>query len=90
MSVPRIIFLVLTILGLVHPVFFDESWSLFGSLFEFNWNLMIIWLAFISFSWHECHLRKAYLPLVSMPVAAVFGLGAGLPLYLFLRSRPLD
>ncbi len=88
MSRPRITYLILAIIGAVAPVVFDSGWH--PALFAPGWGQTIALLALTVFAANECVARKTYLPLVALPVAALFGLGAGLPFYLFLRSRPMD
>jgi len=90
MSNLRKIYLLLAVLGLGLPMVFDPNWVIGLGLFSFNWSNVIAFLALVSFASNECVARKYYLPLLALPVAALFGLGAGLPLYLFLRSKPLD
>ncbi|MCF6304675.1 MAG: hypothetical protein L3J33_04835 [Rhodobacteraceae bacterium] len=90
MSRPRITYLILAIIGAVAPVIFVAGWQPAQMLLSPSWNHGIALLALTGFAGNECVARKYYLPLVALPVAVVFGLGAGLPLYLFLRSRPLD
>jgi hypothetical protein len=38
---------------------------------------------------HESVVKHDYLPLICLPVILLIGLGCALPLYLFLRSRPV-
>ncbi|MEM7422703.1 MAG: DUF2834 domain-containing protein [Pseudomonadota bacterium] len=38
----------------------------------------------------EASLRRDWLSLIAIPVTLVFGVGVGLPFYLFLRLRRLD
>lgn len=90
MSRLRITYLILAIIGAVAPVIFVAGWLPAQILLSPSWDSGMALLALTGFSINECVARKSYLPLLALPVAALIGLGTGLPLYLFLRSRPLD
>lgn len=90
MSRLRIIYLILFIIGAVAPMIFVAGWQPAQAVLLVDWNHNIALLALTAFAGNECVARKYYLPLVALPVAVVFGLGAGLPFYLFLRSKPMD
>ena len=90
MSRPGIFYLILFIIGAVAPMIFVAGWRPAQAVLSPDWANSIALLALAGFAGNECVARKYYLPLVALPVAVVFGLGAGLPLYLFLRSKPMD
>ncbi len=47
-------------------------------------------LAFAIWSGAETWIRRNWWALLGLPLTVLFGLGAGLPWYLFIRSRPID
>ena len=105
MSRLRMTYLALAVLGAILPsVFYGQwlathglvivseitNWSASGLLTAISWDIAITVVAFFIFVFYEALARKDYLPLVVFPVTLVVGLACGFPLYLFLRSRPLD
>lgn len=105
MSGLRLIYLILTIIGTFVPLFFlfdwygDESfsvsqmlsaWSANGATKALTADLLISAVALYVFAIVESVARKDYLPLVAIPATFLIGLSCGLPLYLFLRSRPQE
>tara|TARA_R110000850_G_scaffold11280_3_gene38762 strand:+ start:104 stop:421 length:318 start_codon:yes stop_codon:yes gene_type:complete len=105
MAHTRTVFLVLALVGAVGPLYFmfghmqANGFSL-GGLFT-AWganmatrglmlNMLLSSLVLTVWALIEAPARRDYLPLVAIPVAFYVGLSSGLPLYLFLRARPLN
>jgi len=99
----RIIYLVLTIAGAIMPMryfirwFNDNSWSLGEMVTAWHvndatrglvWDLTIAAIALTVVAIAEAIRQKDYLLLVVIPATFGVGVSCGLPLYLFLRSRP--
>ncbi|ARE40237.1 K+-transporting ATPase, A chain [Rhodovulum sp. P5] len=103
MTPMRLIFLALAIWGSIHPMFYFtkwliandwdwagmiDAWYVNDSATGLTWDLTIaaislsIWIIIDSFK------RRDLLSLVALPLTYAIGLSCGLPLYLFLRSRP--
>ena len=53
-------------------------------------NMLLSSLVLTVWALVEAPARRDYLPLVAIPVAFYVGLSSGLPLYLYLRARPLN
>ncbi len=101
MSKLRMVYLAMSIIGAIVPMFFVlgwvqgggaltglvAAWSVNGASTGLLWDLIISATVFAVFAISECIARRSYLPLVALPVAAMIGLSCGLPLYLFLRTR---
>jgi hypothetical protein len=105
MTAARILYLILAVAGAILPMvyfvrWFDENgWSPGGMVAAWNvndaatglvWDLTIAALALTVFVIAECVVRRDRLSLVAIPATYLVGLSCGLPLYLFLRSRPRD
>jgi hypothetical protein len=99
----RALYLVLAILGAVVPMyhfvawFRAEGWSLGGMIAAWNvnsattglvWDLTIAAVALTVFVIAECWARRDWLGLVAVPATYCVGVSLGVPLYLWLRSRP--
>lgn len=104
MSALRLLYLVLAIVGAIVPMYFFISWFLeFGwslsamaKAWNVNnatsglvWDLTIAAIALTVFVIAESWVRRDWLGLVAIPATFCIGVSCGLPLYLFLRSRPL-
>jgi len=105
MSQLRIAYLVLAIIGAIVPMYFFvdwfqmngfslpgmvEAWTVNSAARGLMWDLTSAALALTLWIIAEAQARKDYLPLVAIPATFCIGVSCGLPLYLFLRSRPLD
>lgn len=103
MSAIRLIYLGLAILGAVVPMFYFVSWlagnewSLGAMIVAWNvsdattglvWDLTIAALAITVWVVAEAGARRDWLGFVAIPATFCIGVSCGLPLYLFLRSRP--
>ena len=97
------LFLALAIWGAIHPMFHFISWfaangvslSAMVDAWKVNaattglyWDLVIAAIALTVFIIAEVSVRKNWIALVAIPATFCIGVSCGLPLYLFLRSRP--
>lgn len=104
MSPLRMIFLGLAIWGAVHPMYHLALWAgengiapaaLIAAWFStaasaaLTWDLVISALALTVFIVAEVSVRRNWIALVAIPATFCIGVSCGLPLYLFLRSRPV-
>ena len=105
MSPLRMIYLGLAILGAVVPMVYFFPW-LQANGFDIArlledvqtnpaataifWDLMISALALSVFVIAEVSVRRNWIALVAIPATLLIGLSCGLPLYLFLRTRPVS
>lgn len=105
MSLLRWVYLVLSVLGCVVPMFFFvrwfqmNGWDLSGMIDAWaandatrglTWDLTIAAVALTVFIFAETIVRRDYWMLICVPATYCVGVSFGLPLYLFLRSRPID
>ncbi|NBC96469.1 MAG: DUF2834 domain-containing protein [Deinococcus-Thermus bacterium] len=103
MSPLRLIFLALAVWGAIHPMWWFvahmretggglagliDAWYVNASTTGLVWDLTIAAIALTVWILAECVQRRDWPGLIAIP--AIFGIGVsfGLPLYLFLRSRP--
>lgn len=99
----RMIYLALAIWGTIHPMswfiawFNEHGYSLAGMIEAWHvnaatsglvWDLTIAAMALTVCVIAEAFTRKAWSLLVVIPATFCIGVSCGLPLYLFLRSRP--
>ena len=102
MSALRILYLLLATWGAVHPmalmlgwmrdtgggaVALMEAFMANGAVARLSWDLMIAGVALTLWILAEVYVRRNWTALVAIPATAFLGLGCGLPLYLFLRTR---
>ncbi len=105
MATSRIIYLILTIVGAVVPMFYFIRWfeefgyslSAMGAAWNVNdattgltYDLTIAAVALTVFIIVEARVRRDWLSLIAIPATFCIGVSCGLPLYLFLRTRKLD
>lgn len=105
MSALRMIYLALAVWGAVHPMLWyaafwrENGFSLRGLLDGWYanaattglvWDLTIAAIALSVWIVAETWVRKNWLALVAIPATFGVGLSFGLPLYLFLRTRPVE
>jgi NADH:ubiquinone oxidoreductase subunit 6 (subunit J) len=103
MTVLRPILLALALVGAVVPMYFFVSWFLdngfdlaaMGRAWNVNdaasglvWDLTIAAVALTVWVIHEAVTRRDWLSLAAIPATFCIGVSCGLPLYLWLRSRP--
>lgn len=101
----RMIYLALAIWGAIHPIYYFAQWSFeqgfsIGGMLDamhanaassgLVWDLVIAAIALTVWIIAEVSVRRNWLALVAIPATFCIGVSCGLPLYLFLRTRPLD
>lgn len=104
MSPLRMIYLGLAIWGAVHPMYYFSIWfrenglDLGGMMQAWNvnaasrglvWDLTIAAIALTVFIVAEVAVRRNWSALIAIPATFCIGVSCGLPLYLFLRTRPV-
>ena len=104
MSGLRMIYLALAVWGAVHPMLWYiafwrengfsqrgliDSWYVNAGATGLAWDMTITAIALSVWIVAETWVRKNWLALVAIPAAFLVGLSFGLPLYLFLRTRPV-
>jgi hypothetical protein len=105
MSPLRVIFLLLALWGAIHPMYYFVSWFLANGFdlmamveaWHANaassglvWDLTIAAVTLTVWILAEVAVRRNWAALWAIPATFCIGVSCGLPLYLFLRSRPLD
>ncbi|MEM7631258.1 MAG: DUF2834 domain-containing protein [Pseudomonadota bacterium] len=104
MSPLRALYLALAIWGSIHPMFYfvrwfnENGWSLSAMVDAWHvndatsglvWDLTVGAVALTVFIIAEVATRRNWIALVAIPATFCIGVSCGLPLYLFLRSRPV-
>ncbi len=104
MSALRWIYLGLAVWGAIHPMsyfvawFQTNGWSLMAMVDAWHvnaatsglvWDLTIAAVALTVWILAETWVRRNWLALIAIPATFGIGLSCGLPLYLFLRTRPV-
>jgi hypothetical protein len=104
MSLLRVVYLLLAIWGAVHPMYWfvtwfnENDWSLWGMLEAWHanaatsglvWDLTVAAIALTIWIIAETWVRRNWLALIAIPATFGIGVSCGLPLYLFLRTRPV-
>ncbi len=104
MSLLRLVYLGLAIWGAAHPMFWFVQWFQangweLGQMIDawhantattgLVWDLTIAAVALTVFIVSEVAVRRNWLALIAIPATFCIGVSCGLPLYLFLRSRPV-
>lgn len=105
MSPVRTIYLALTVWGAIHPMYYFVTWFNTNSYdimamvdaWHVNaagsglvWDLTIAAVALTVWIISEVAVRRNWLALLAIPATFGIGVSCGLPLYLFLRSRPVQ
>ena len=104
MTPMRLVYLGLAVWGAVHPMYYFMSylsanaWSL-GALIDawyvndsttgLTWDLTIAAVTLTIWIIAEVAVRRNWSALIAIPAIYCIGVSCGLPLYLFLRSRPV-
>ena len=103
MTLLRWVYLVLAVLGAIIPMFFFvrwfqlngfdiagmlDAWAVNDATRGLTWDLTIAAIALTVFIFAEVMVRRDYWMLICVPAIYCVGVSFGLPLYLFLRSRP--
>ncbi len=104
MSPLRMIYLALAVWGAVHPMYWfiaqwrqdgftlaalTDSWFVTPGSIGLVWDLTIAAVALTVWILAETWVRKNWLALLAVPATFLIGVSCGLPLYLFLRTRPV-
>ena len=99
----RIVWLALAVWGAIHPMYWFvtymnetgtglsgliDAWYVNASTTGLTWDLTIAAVTLTVWVLAETIPRKAWLGLIASPATVCIGVSCGLPLYLFLRSRP--
>ncbi|MFA3917171.1 DUF2834 domain-containing protein [Ruegeria hyattellae] len=99
----RFLFLTLAIWGAIHPMYYflqwfrengfdlfamTEAWHANAASSGLVWDLTIAAVALTLWIIAETVTRKDWINLIAIPATFCIGVSCGLPLYLFLRSRP--
>ncbi len=100
----RWLYLALAIWGAIHPMYYfitwfnQNTWDLMAMVDAWHanaatsgltWDLTIAAVALTVFVIVESVSRRMWLGLIAIPATFGIGVSCGLPLYLFLRSRPV-
>ena len=103
-SVLRWVYLLLAIWGAIHPMAYFVTWfrqngfDLGGMIDAWHvnaatsglvWDLTIAAIALTIFVVSESVVRRNWIGLIAVPATFCIGVSCGLPLYLFLRTKPL-
>lgn len=104
MSPLRLIYLGLAIWGAIHPMYYFigymretgtglsgliDAWYVNASTTGLVWDLTIAAIALTIWILAETWVRKNWIALIAIPATYCIGVSCGLPLFLFLRSRPV-
>jgi hypothetical protein len=104
MSPLRMLYLALAVWGAVHPMVWFvrhmretgtglsgliEAWYVNASTTGLTWDLTIAAVTLTVWIVAETRVRRNWEALVAIPATFCVGVSCGLPLYLFLRSRPV-
>jgi hypothetical protein len=105
MSPLRLIYLGLAIWGAIHPMYWFvthmrdnraglggliEGWQVNAATTGLAWDLIIAAVALTVWILAETMVRRNWEALFAIPATFLIGVSCGLPLYLFLRSRPIS
>lgn len=100
----RLIFLGLAVWGAIHPMYWFirhmtetgtgltgliDAWYVNASTTGLTWDLTIAAVTLTVWIIAETAVRKNWSALIAIPATFCIGVSCGLPLYLFLRSRPI-
>lgn len=104
MSPLRLTYAALALWGAIHPMYWFvrhmretgtgfsgmiDAWYVNASTTGLTWDLTIAAIALTVWIFAETAVRKNWLALVAIPATFGIGVSCGLPLYLFLRTRPV-
>ena len=104
MSPLRMLYLALAIWGSIHPMAWfvvhmretgtgigglTEAWQANAATRGLTWDVTIAAVALIVWIVAETRVRRNWTALVAIPAIFAIGLSCALPLYLFMRSRPV-
>ncbi len=104
MSPLRLLFLAMALWGAIHPMShfipwllengmelpaLVAAWKISSATTGLYWDLVIAACALTVWIIAEVSVRKNGLALIAIPATFLIGVSCGLPLYLFLRSKPI-
>ncbi|KEJ96050.1 DUF2834 domain-containing protein [Sulfitobacter pseudonitzschiae] len=104
MSPLRIAYLALAIWGAMHPMYWFlawfrengyslgrmvDAWHANAASSGLVWDLTIAAIALTVWICAEVRVRRNWIALLAIPATFCIGVSCGLPLYLFLRTRPV-
>ena len=104
MSLLRMIYLALAVWGAIHPMYYFitwfnengydimamvDAWHANAAGSGLVWDLTIAAVSLTVFIVAEVAVRRNWGALIAIPATFCIGVSCGLPLYLFLRSRPV-
>ncbi|MGB8814725.1 MAG: DUF2834 domain-containing protein [Paracoccaceae bacterium] len=104
MSPLRMIYLGLAAWGAIHPMYWfvkhmrdtgtglsglTRAWYVNASSSGLTWDLTIAAISLTVWIIAEVSVRRNWLALIAIPATFGIGVSCGLPLYLFLRTRPI-
>jgi len=96
--------LALAVWGAIHPMYYFiswfrdngvslgkmvDAWHVNAATSGLVWDLTIAAIALTVFIVSEVAVRRNWIALIAIPATFCIGVSCGLPLYLFLRSRPV-
>ena len=100
----RIVWLALALWGAVHPMYWFvrhmsetgtglggliDAWYVNASTTGLTWDLTIAAVTLTVWIVAETAVRRNWEALIAIPATFCIGVSCGLPLYLFLRARPV-
>ena len=101
----RWVYLALAVWGAIHPMYYfiqwfqSEGWNLMAMVDAWHvnaatsglvWDLTIAAIALTVFIVAEVAVRRNFVALIAIPATFCIGVSCGLPLYLFLRAKPIS
>ncbi len=104
MTPMRWVYLALAVWGAIHPMYYFVSWFQangwnLGEMIDawyvsdattgLTWDLTIAAVSLTIWIIAEVVVRRNWSALIAIPATYCIGVSCGLPLYLFLRSRPI-
>ena len=99
----RYVWLALAVWGTIHPMYYfvawfnANTWDIMAMVDAWHanaatsglvWDLTIAAITLTIWAIYEAFSRKNYLSLLAVHATFMIGVSCGLPLYLYLRSRP--
>jgi len=99
----RFVWLALAVWGTIHPMYYfigwfnANAWDIMAMVDAWHanaatsglvWDLTVAAVTLTIWAIYESFSRKDYLALLAVPATFMIGVSCGLPLYLYLRSRP--
>ncbi len=100
----RMLYLALAVWGTIHPMYYfigwfnENTWSLMAMVDAWHanlatsglvWDLTVAAVALTVWIIAEVATRRNWIGLLAIPATFGIGVSCGLPLYLFLRTRPV-